>query len=350
MTEKTINSGDRRNFAVPVATVLSFERSEPRDESLAWLRERGIEIRFGRAEHDPQFKRYSEDDIIEAARDVDALMGASSANITRRVIEALPRLRYISKRGVGVDTIDVAAATERGIVVTNTPEALGVIAVAEHAIALMLALIKQLTFWTPEFVRKGGWRGGHFATMLDGSTVGIIGYGRIGRAVAQRLAGWNVRVLAYDPYLADPVAGATLVDLPTLLSEAVVVTLHCETSATNHHLIDRHALELMKREAILVNTGRGSLVDTDALRECLKGGGIAGAGLDVFELEPPDPADDLFTLGNVVVTPHVAARTLRVFLDRHWHAARNLWAMVSGEGHADIVNPEVRPRAARETV
>ena len=331
------------------ATILTYERTDPRDKSIAWLREQGFEVRSGRADADPTLKSYTEDEIIAEARDCDAVLGSSGAIFTRRVIEALPRLRYISKLGIGVDSIDVAAATERGIQVSNTPENAGVIAVAEHAIAIMLAVCKRLPVWTPEFFRRGGWRGSEFAGMLDGATIGIVGYGRIGRAVAQRLAGWNVDIVAYDPMPAGATPGVTMVSMQELLERADIVTLHCGATAENRHMIDAVALARMKPTAILVNTGRGSLVDGRALVAALEAKRIAGAGLDVFETEPPDPADRLFQLDNVIVTPHAATRTLRVFLDRRWQAARNLCAMINGMPCADVVNPEARAKWEKRT-
>jgi len=329
--------------------VLVFERTDPRDESIAWLRAQGADVHSGRADTDPSFKSYSEAAIIEEAQSFDAVLGSSSAHFPRAVIEALPKLRFISKLGIGVDTIDLAAASEHGVLVSNTPETAGVIAVAEHAIAIMLAMCKRLTVWTPEFFRKGGWRGETFASMLDGATVGIIGFGRIGQAVAQRLGGWNVRIIAYDPYPGAPVPGVEMVTLEALLGRADIVTLHCGATAENRHMIDAEALARMKPEAILINTGRGSLVDGAALLVALKTSRIAGAALDVFESEPPDPNDELFRLDNVVVTPHAATRTLRVFLDRRWLAARNLWAMLNGAPCENVVNPEALAMRERQS-
>jgi D-3-phosphoglycerate dehydrogenase len=325
-----------------LARVLTYERTDPRDDSIAWMRAQGLAVQPGRADADPAFKQFSEEAIIAEAQDFDAVLGSSSAHFTRRVIEALPKLRFISKLGIGIDTIDVKAATERGILVSNTPEEAGVAAVAEHAIAILLAVNKRLTVWTPGFFRAGGWRGETFAGMLDGQTIGIIGFGRIGRAVAQRLAGWNVVIVAYDPFPGAPFPGVTMVELDALLERADIVTLHCGATGRNRHLIDAAALRRMKPSATLVNTGRGSLVDSTALVAALRSGALAGAAIDVFETEPPDPNDPLFELENVIVTPHAATRTVRVFLDRRWMAARNLCDMARGEPCANIVNPTAR--------
>lgn len=333
---------DNSQIAGPArpARILAYERQDPRDKSLEWLNGQGVEVHFGSAQSDPKFRRYSEEAIIEQASGFEAVLGSSSAHFTRRVIEALPSLRYISKLGIGVDTIDVEAATQRGIQVTNTPEELGVIAVSEHAICMMLALRKRLNAWTPAYLATGGWRGSEHSAMIHGTAVGIIGFGRIGRAVAQRLGAWGVRILACDPYPSAPMEGVTFATLATLLAESDVVTLHCAATPANRHLINRGALAQMKGNALLINTGRGSLVDTAALTQALKTGQIAGAGLDVFEQEPPDPGLELLALPNVLATPHVAAWTLEVFLERRWRAARNVQAMLRGAHCADLVNPD----------
>jgi D-3-phosphoglycerate dehydrogenase len=330
----------------PPRRAFVFERFESTEKSLAWLRERGVELTLGYAMWESPFWRYSDDEFIAAAEGHIAVMGASGTRITRRIIEALPELRCISKFGIGYDSIDIDAATEHGILVSNTPEDSQVTTVCEHAIALMLALKKQLLVWTPEFMRQGGWRGTVFASSMLGTTIGIIGLGRIGRGVAERLAGWRVRILAYDPYVTEAPSGVVLTDLPTLLQQSDIVTLHATPTAGNKHIIDRQALERMKATAILINTGRGWLVDYAALREALQRGRIAGAALDVYDREPPDTADPLFSMPNVISTPHVAAWTFDGIQNVGWHGARNLWAMISGEGHADIVNPEARQARA----
>jgi D-3-phosphoglycerate dehydrogenase / 2-oxoglutarate reductase len=330
--------------------VFAFERMDPTGKSLDWLRERGVELTLGYALWESPFWRYDEDAFIAVARGHIAVMGASGTRITRRIIEALPELRFIAKYGIGVDSIDVEAATEHGVLVTNTPEDSQVTTVCEHAIALMLALQKQLLTWTPAFMRDGGWRGTVFATPMLGATVGIVGFGRIGRGVAERLAGWGTKILACDPYVAEAPPGVTLTDLPTLLAASDIVTLHATPTAENRGLIDAQALGRMKPTAVLINTGRGWLVDYTALRKALTEGKLAGAALDVYEREPPDRNDPLFAMKNVICTPHVAAWTYEGVQNLGWHAARNLWALIGGEGQADIVNPEARrhePPASR---
>ncbi|HZP19679.1 MAG TPA: NAD(P)-dependent oxidoreductase [Bauldia sp.] len=324
----------------------AFELFEPTNKSIEWLAGKGVELTLGRRMWEP-FRRFSEEEFVATARGHQGLMGAGGIRITAKMMDALPELRCISKFGIGVDTIDVDAATARGILVGNTPEESQVTTVCEHAIALMLALRKRLLDWTPEFMRKGGWRGLIHSTAMLGTTVGIVGLGRIGRGVAERLGGWGVRILACDPFVTEAPRGVTMTDLATLLTQSDTITLHATPTPENRKLIDAAAFARMKPEAILVNTGRGWLVDYPALRDALREQRIAGAALDVYDVEPPDPADPLFTMPNVIATPHVAAWTFEGIQNVGWHGARNLWAMLSGEGVADIVNPEARRVRAR---
>ena len=323
-------------------SVLAFERYDPTDASLAWLAERGLEVRTGYALWEMPFQRFSEDALIDKAKDCVALMGASGTRINRRVMQALPNLRCISKYGVGVDSIDMDVATELGILVANTPNDYQIFTVSEHAVAMMLALAKQFSTWTPQFMRDAGWRGLTHSATLRGATVGIVGLGRIGRGVAERLAGWQCRIIGYDPYLKEAPPGVELVGLDDLVAQSDFLTLHAAPGPDNKHMLNAERLARMKPTAYLINTGRGSLVDYVALREALAAGRIAGAALDVFDVEPPRVDDPLFTMPNVVCTPHVAAWTKAGTEGIGWHAARNLWAMLSGEGEADVVNGEAR--------
>jgi len=323
-------------------SILAFERYDPTDTSITWLREQGLRVKTGHALWEMPFKRFSEDKLIAEAKDCVGLMGASGTRISRHVIGSLPQLRYISKFGIGVDSIDMDAATEHGVLVSNTPNEFQIFTVSEHAIAMMLALAKQFSTWTPEFMRQGGWRGLTHSATLKGATVGIIGLGRIGRGVAQRLAGWEARIGGYDPGLTAAPPGVELVGLRDLLAQSDFITLHAAPSIDNKHMLNREAFALMKPNAVVINTGRGSLIDYPALRAALEARQIAGAALDVFDQEPPRTDDPLFRYPNVICTPHVAAWTAGGTHGIGWHAARNLWAMIGGEGPVDLVNPEAK--------
>jgi D-3-phosphoglycerate dehydrogenase / 2-oxoglutarate reductase len=182
-------------------------------------------------------------------------MGASGTRISRRVIESLPELRFISKYGIGVDSIDMDAATARGVLVSNTPNIFQIFTVSEHAVAMMLAVAKQLGTWTPEFMRRGGWRGLTHSATLRGATVGIIGLGRIGRGVVQRLSGWECAIIGHDPLVKDAPEGVELVSLEALASRSDFITLHAAPSAGNKHMLNHAVFARMKPNVIVVNTG-----------------------------------------------------------------------------------------------
>ena len=324
------------------ARVLLWERIDADDHSPAWLLAQGLEVVLGRPSRLPGHRRYDEHDLIADAQGCTALMGSGGARITRAVIEALPGLAVVSKVGVGVDNIDVAAASEHGIAVCHTPDDGDAAAVAEHAFALMLALLKQLPAWPQSFLRDGGWRSAQtFTTGLAGRTVGIVGGGRIGRALLQRLAGWEVQVLLADPALQAAPAGATpatLVPLDELLARSDVVSLHCPAPADGAVLLGAAQLAAMKPGAVLVNTARAALVDTAALADALHGNRLGGAAVDVFAPEPPRPDDPLLHAPRVILTPHVASWTRDGYLRRRQQAAENLVRVLKGQPGAQIAN------------
>jgi len=324
---------------------------DPVDEPVDWLLDRGVRVTLGV----PVFStgrsrpKIPADDLVAAAQGHSALMGASGTLITRRVMEQLPDLRYISKLGIGHEVIDLAAATEHGIMVTNTPAEAEVEPVAEHAIALMLALVKQLHWYSAGYIAAGGWRSAdRMAGTLAGSTVGIVGLGHIGRAVAARLVPWGARLIGTDIDAAAVPGHVEHVDLPALLRAADIVTLHLPGRAAGEGpLLDGERLQSLKPGALLVNTARGNLVDQAALARLLTEGRIAGAAVDVYSPEPPPPDDPLLSAPNVIATPHMAAWNARLRKEMAMMAFRNLWTMLSGELPRDLVNPGVLGRASR---
>jgi D-3-phosphoglycerate dehydrogenase / 2-oxoglutarate reductase len=324
---------------------------DPVDEPVDWLVDRGVRVTLGA----PLFStgrsrpKISEDELVAAAQGHSALMGASGTFITRRVMERLPELRYISKLGIGHEVIDLAAATDRGIMVTNTPADAEVEPVAEHAIALMLALVKQLHWYSGSYIAAGGWRAAdRMAGTLSGSVVGIVGLGHIGRAVAARLRPWGARLIGAD-IVADAIPeGVEHVDLTTLLCTADIVTLHIPgRRAGEGPLLGRDHLESLKPGALLVNTARGNLVDQAALARLLTEGRIGGAAVDVYSPEPPPPDDPLLSAPNIIATPHMAAWNARLRKEMATMAFRNLWTMLSGGLPPDLLNPEVLDRTSR---
>ncbi len=250
----------------------------------------------------------TEEEIIAAVRDADAVI-VQYAVITRKIIDHMQNCKMIIKYGIGVNNIDSAAATEKGIYVCNVPD-YGVDEVSNHAIALLLALAKKLPVIT-KALRGGDW--GYTSTVplfrLAGSTLGLVGLGRIPSLVAKKMSGFGMRILAFDPYMTPEAArerGAELVDFETLCRESDFISIHCPLTDSTTHLFDEKAFALMKKTAFLINTARGPVIDEQALVQALKSGKIAGAGLDVFESEPISQESELLRMDNVIATPHCA--------------------------------------------
>ena len=240
--------------------------------------------------------------------DVEGIILRTNIKVTREIVDAAPHLKIISRTGVGVDNVDVPAATEKGILVCHTP-GLNAPSVAEQTLALILSLAKQLKMMD-NAVRTGNWqiRYASKSVDLEGKMLGLVGVGRIGSSVAQkcRLA-FNMKVIAYDPYVKQVEGVELCSSLDQVFSRADFVSIHVPYMKQTHHLVDARLLRLMKPDSCLINTSRGAVVDEKALIEALKNDSIAGAGLDVFEEEPPSPDNPLFKFDNVVSTPHSAA-------------------------------------------
>lgn len=285
----------------------------------------------------------SEDDLVRLAPEADAIL-TCFAQVTPAVIRAAPKVQVVGRYGVGVDNIAVETATGLGVVVTNVP-VYCVDEVAEHVLAMYLALARRITRYDRQ-IRLGNWsiETGMPIHRIAGSVLGIVGFGRIGRAVADRARGLGMQVLAYDPVLdskvGDP-AGATMVDLETLLARADAVTLHTPLTPETYHLIDERRLGLMKPSAFLLNASRGGVIDLDALEAALLAGVLAGAGLDVFEPERLAEGHPLLQLESVVATPHVAFYSEESINDLERLAAHNVATVLSGGLPDSIVNPSV---------
>jgi len=250
--------------------------------------------------------------VAEALQDADALILRNMPFVDEELLVNAQHLKVIGRFGVGVDNVDLDAARRRGIRVVYTPGA-NADAVAEHTFALLLALAKRLRFWHDALVR-GDYhlRWTERSVQLQGKTLGIVGFGHVGRAVARRAQAFGMRLLVFDPLVsAETVAsfGAEKVNLDDLLRESDFVTLHVPLTDETRHLINRERLALMKRGSFLVNTARGEVCDLDALYEALQAGQLAGVALDVFPDEPPDVSHPIFRHPNFLGTPHVAAHT-----------------------------------------
>ncbi|HEX5269258.1 MAG TPA: phosphoglycerate dehydrogenase [Gemmataceae bacterium] len=299
------------------------------------------------AGHEVVFSPYPvqmvESEILPTLKGVSGSL-AGSEPYTRRVIEANPQLRVIARAGVGYDAVDLAAATDHGIAVCIAPGT-NQHAVAEHTFTLMLALVKHLI---PQHAGTVAGRWPRQSNLpLRGQTLGIAGLGRIGQAVATRGAAFGMPLLAYEPYPdAEFVRrwNVTLVPFDRLLAESDFLSLHLPLTPQSKHLMRKETLARMKPTAFLVNTARGGLVREADLYEALKGGRLAGAGLDVFEEEPPG-VSPLFGLENVVATPHAAGVDTRSRDDMALSAAQAIVSLSRGEWPAEkVVNPEVKER------
>lgn len=274
----------------------------------------GIERLRQRFDLVPLAELQDEDAKREAIASADALIVRVFA-VTAELLDRAPRLRLVAKHGSGVDNIDIEAASRRGVLVANTPGGANASSVAEGAVMLMLAILRR-TVQMDSCVREGRFQDRWKLVLRDlsGKTLGIVGLGQIGKCVARICgAGFDMRVVAYDPYAAAAEAAAIGVErlptLPALMALADVISIHTPLTASTRHLIGGPELAAMKPTAIIVNTSRGPVIDERALVVALKEGRIAGAGLDVFEDEPPTMTNPLLGLGNVVLSPHVAGVT-----------------------------------------
>ncbi|MHA1741345.1 MAG: glyoxylate reductase [Candidatus Thorarchaeota archaeon] len=292
----------------------------------------------------------SREEIIENAKECTGLVSLLSDPIDAELLDALPRLKIVAQYAVGYDNIDVEHATERGIMVTNTP---GVLTetTADLAWGLLMAASRRIVE-ADRYVRRGEWRVAWGPEMLlgvdvYGATLGIVGMGRIGYAMAKRATGFGMTILytsrsdTETTRMAERETGAKRVDLDTLLRSSDFVSIHVPLTDETKHLLDRRRLALMKPTAILVNTARGPVVDEEALAEALANGRIRAAGLDVFESEPLATDSPLIELDNVVLTPHIGSASVETRSRMAEICARNLIAGLQGQKPPNIVNPQV---------
>ena len=275
------------------AVLISGSENAVPAEYLKRIRDAGIELACRECK-DP-------DEVVAFAQDADLVwMFGPNRPLTGDALRRLPRCKAIFRSGSGIDALPCDVAKELGIAVLNTPESISE-CVAEHAVALLFAVIRRIPHYD-RAVRAGNWELPNGMNWhISGRTLGIVGYGRIGRTVERMVSGFGMKVLHYDPFVADSMP------LDDLLAQSDYVSLHCPLTDETRGLIDARRLSLMKRNAILINTSRGPVVDEQALVAALKDGTIAAAGLDVLCEEPPPSNHPLFALDNVVLTPHIAA-------------------------------------------
>ncbi len=291
-----------------------------------------------------EFQCKTEDEVIRLCSDADGLLN-QYAPITRRVIASL-KAKVITRYGIGVDNIDVKAATEKNILVTNV--VYDVTDVADHTLSLILSLVRKIP-WIIKSSKNGEWDWRTFQPInrLKGKTVGIMGFGRIGRKVAQRLRGFEVELIGYDPYVPSKIFEdhrVERVDLETLLRKSDIVTVHAGLTEQTRHMIGEKELRRMKKDSFLINVSRGGIVDEKALYIALKEGWIAGAGLDVLEKEPPARDNPLLSLSNVLITPHIAWYSTSSIEEIQEKAAEDVARALSGQVPINLVNKEVLER------
>jgi D-3-phosphoglycerate dehydrogenase len=288
----------------------------------------------------------SEAALIEACGDAVAIL-ARLGVVTRAVIEAARKLRIVARHGVGVDAVDLDAATEHGVVVTTTGSE-NAAAVAEYTFALLLALVRHVVA-ADAGMRAGRWdRGPLVGAELDGRTLGIVGYGAIGRRVARMGLGFGMRVLACGRGAAEPTdAGVTIASFDELLAQSDVVSLHARLGADNARMIDAKALERMQPGASLVNTARGELVDEPALIAALERGHLRGAALDTYEREPLAAQSPLRHMPNVVLSPHVAGQTDAALARVAIAAAQCILDELAGRKPRFVYNPDAYANRVR---
>ena len=290
----------------------------------------------------------SDDEFVAAARDADALY-AKGRPITKRIIDGLERCKVITLGSVGVDSVDVAAATAKGIPVTNVPDTF-IEEVADHAMMLILATFRRLVV-QDRMVREGRWKEGRPQLLqiprLMGQTLGLIAFGHVARAVAMRAKPFGLRILAYDPYIEELVMspyGVEPASLTQVLQQSDIISMHAPATPDAYHLLKEEHFRLMKPTALFINTGRGPTVDEPALIKALEQGWIAGAGLDVLEQEPSVLVNLLMKMENVILTAHVASASARFDPARRRRVGQELALVLNGQWPRSCVNPSVLER------
>src|SRR5712692_3374853 len=309
------------------------------DPAGAVLAKVGAEIRLA--------KESKPEAILEVARDADALL-TTYAKITADMIRQMTRCRIISRFGIGVDNVDIPAATDAGIVVTKVPDYC-IDEVSDHAVALLLALVRKIPF-SNAHVHDGGWAMSEVVPIhrLRGSVIGLVGFGRIPQLVAPKAQAFGVRVVAFDPYVPPEIftrAGVERVDFSQLLNISDYVSIHSPLLPETRNLFNAGAFRQMKPTAYLINTARGPIVDASALAAALDAGQLAGAALDVMPEEPP-VGSPLVGRANVIITPHTSFYSEESLVDLQVKAAQEVVRVLSGQAPRNPVNPEAAQRTA----
>jgi len=282
----------------------------------------------------------TEEEVIKAAQDADGIIN-QYAPITRKVIESLKGCKVIARYGVGVDNIDVEAATGYGIIVANVPDYC-VDEVSTHALALILACARGITLLDRKR-REKRWDFTLAKPLFrtQGKILGLFGLGRIARMVAQKSLGFGFKIIAYDPYVSRIDGGIKLVEFSQLLSDSDFISIHSPLTDETRHSFGENELKTMKKTAYLINTARGPIVDEEALYKALEKRWIAGAALDVMEKEPPDWKNSLLKLSNLIITPHISFYSEESYVELKTKTAEAVLSVLKGELPRAMVNPQV---------
>ncbi len=313
------------------------------------LRAAGCEILLGQPIDEFPKYRYQESELIDLVADSDILLVTSRDQVPRSIMEACTNLRGVVKGSIGVEKIDIKAATDLGILVCNSPAPENFIGLAEAVVGLMVILMKRLRL-NEQVLQEGGWRKEkNVGELILGKTIGIIGLGRVGREVAKRLEAWGVRLIAYDPYVMQEQVkemAVELVSLEEVLRESDIVSIHVVLTSETTHMIGRKELRMMKPSAYLVNTARGEVIPQDDLAAALREGVIAGAALDVFEEEPLPKESPLRTIDptRLIMTPHIIGNNFPSRMSGQRMALESILSLLCGETPSTVLNREAIPR------
>ena len=282
-----------------------------------------------------------EKDLIRICKDADGLLN-QYALLTRKVLESLPKCKVISRYGVGVDSVDLKAATDLGIIVANVPDYC-MDEVASQTVAMILTLTRKTAFFDRK-VKSDEWdfHLGIPIYRIKGKTLGLVGCGKIGLEVARRISAFGVKVITFDPYLEKAPEGIELKDFDTVLKESDFISIHCPLNDSTRHLIGEKEFKKMEKKPLLINTSRGPIVDERALLQALGEGLLSGAGLDVLEKEPPDSQSPLLKMENVVLSPHVGFYSVESISELKRRTAKNVSEVLTGRRPGSVVNREVR--------
>jgi len=282
-----------------------------------------------------------EEELIRVCKDADGLL-IQYALLTSEVLQQLPKCKVIGRYGVGVDSIDLRAATDLGIIVANVPDYC-VDEVADQALSMILALIRKTVFFDQK-AKSNQWdfRQGRPIRRIKGKTLGLIGSGRIGLEVAKRISAFGVRVITFDPYLKKTPEGIELMDFDTVLKESDFISIHCPLNESTRHLLGEKEFQKMEKKPLIINTSRGPIIDEMALIQALTKRQVSGAGLDVLEKEPPDPRNPLLKMENVIIAPHISFYSEESISELKRRTAENVSSVLLGKWPRSVVNQEVK--------